>query len=751
MILMNFEPLRFARFVAIALAVAAPSSTLAQEQPGDPPARVGRLAQISGTVSFHTSDQDQWGRASLNYPITSGNSFWTEPQANAALEVGANRLYLGGSTEFDLATLNEKSLVASMPRGAAYLRLATASTDDQYTIDTSRGVVNISEPGGYEILAGDADNPTIVTVVKGAAEFVANNVHLTIGPQQSAAIWGADQIYMSTGPAQEDDFVRYVKAQERPYAAAIAAAQITPPADQQRAPRPALGAPRYSSQAVSGNQPQPNEAGGYASPAMTGYQDLDRYGRWRETPNYGRIWFPEVRSNWAPYRDGHWAYVQPWGWTWIDDAPWGFTPFHYGRWIQVGQQWAWTPGQSIQRPVYAPAVVSFVGSVNIGGVAVSVATGVASGGGVGWVPLGPEEVYVPPYRTSPAYIQNVNVNNVRDVTKINNTTTNVTTVNQTVVNNYVNQSATTIVPTATMTGSRPVAPAAQPLDPAQLAKVISAGPVAPVKPTLATAGMTPTLARKIGAEAPPAATPMPVATVAGPALAPVVTETGQGGKPNKKPPAAVVLDETPPATGEPDKAIAPGPQIPPKNGAAQVATETGQGGKPNKKPPAAVVLNETPPTTGEADKAVAPGPQIPPKNGAAPVATETGQGGKPNKKPPAAVVLNDTPPATGEPGTAVAPGPQIPPKNGAGPTATETDQSAKPNKPSADSEQLATGAGAATGSCRIKGNISQAGDRVYLMPGERRYGQATIDKAKGELWFCTEAEAQAAGWHRAKS
>jgi hypothetical protein len=506
---------------------------------------------------------------------------------------------------------------------------------------------------------------------------------------------------------------------------------------------------------------------------MTGYQDLDRYGRWRETPNYGRIWFPEVRSNWAPYRDGHWAYVQPWGWTWIDDAPWGFTPFHYGRWVQVDHQWAWTPGQSVQRPVYAPALVNFVGSVNIGAIAVGLATGVASGGGVGWVPLGPEEVYVPPYRASPAYVHNVNVNNVRDVTKITNTTTNVTTVNQTVVNNYVNQSATTIVPTATMTDSRPVAAAAQPIDPAQLAKVFSAGPVVPVKPTLATAGMTPTLARKIGAEVPPPASPTPVPTAPGPALAPVVgqgppgtkalpvppkngaapvvTETDQGRKPNKKPPAAVVLNDTPPANGEPGKAVAPGPQIPPKNGGAPVVTETGQGGKPNKKPPAAVVLNDTPPATGEPGTAVAPGPQIPPKNGGAPVVTETGQGGKPNKKPPAAVVLSDAPPATGEPGKAVAPGPQIPPKNGAGPTATETDQNGKPHKPSADGEQLATGSDTATGGCRIKGNISQAGDHVYLMPGERRYGQATIDKAKGELWFCTEAEAQAAGWHRAKS
>jgi len=52
-------------------------------QPIDPPSRVGRLSNISGTVSFHTIDQDQWSPAELNYPITTGNSFWTEPGARA--------------------------------------------------------------------------------------------------------------------------------------------------------------------------------------------------------------------------------------------------------------------------------------------------------------------------------------------------------------------------------------------------------------------------------------------------------------------------------------------------------------------------------------------------------------------------------------------------------------------------------------------------------------------------------------------
>ncbi len=47
--------------------------------------------------------------------------------------------------------------------------------------------------------------------------------------------------------------------------------------------------------------------------------------------------------------------------------------------------------------------------------------------------------------------------------------------------------------------------------------------------------------------------------------------------------------------------------------------------------------------------------------------------------------------------------------------------------------------------CRIKGNISQNG-KIYHVPGSPSYDQTKIDESKGERWFCTEAEAQAAGW-----
>lgn len=52
---------------------------------------------------------------------------------------------------------------------------------------------------------------------------------------------------------------------------------------------------------------------------------------------------------------------------------------------------------------------------------------------------------------------------------------------------------------------------------------------------------------------------------------------------------------------------------------------------------------------------------------------------------------------------------------------------------------------AATAGCRIKGNISARG-RIYHLPGSRDYERVRIHPARGERWFCSEAEARAAGW-----
>jgi endonuclease YncB( thermonuclease family) len=53
-----------------------------------------------------------------------------------------------------------------------------------------------------------------------------------------------------------------------------------------------------------------------------------------------------------------------------------------------------------------------------------------------------------------------------------------------------------------------------------------------------------------------------------------------------------------------------------------------------------------------------------------------------------------------------------------------------------------------TGNCLIKGNIGSSG-RIYHLPGSKSYAETQISESKGERWFCTEAEARAAGWRPA--
>ncbi len=206
---------------------------------------------------------------------------------------------------------------------------------------------------------------------------------------------------------------------------------------------------------------------------MVGYQDLDEYGDWSTDPDYGAVWIPRrVVAGWAPYHYGHWVWVEPWGWTWVDDAPWGFAPFHYGRWAYVRGNWGWIPGPVAVRPVYAPALVAWVGGSRF-----SIGISVGGGPGIGWFALGPREVYVPSYRASPRYVNRVNVTNTT-ITNIN-----VTNIYNTTNVRYVNREApgAVMVVRQNAFGGRRVQDGAVQVRPEAIrsAEVINGAPIAP--------------------------------------------------------------------------------------------------------------------------------------------------------------------------------------------------------------------------------------------------------------------------------
>jgi len=60
-------------------------------------------------------------------------------------------------------------------------------------------------------------------------------------------------------------------------------------------------------------------------------------------------------------------------------------------------------------------------------------------------------------------------------------------------------------------------------------------------------------------------------------------------------------------------------------------------------------------------------------------------------------------------------------------------------------------AAGSAGSCDIKGNISiNTGERIYHVPGQEHYWETKISPQYGERWFCSEEEARAAGWRKAR-
>lgn len=67
-----------------------------------------------------------------------------------------------------------------------------------------------------------------------------------------------------------------------------------------------------------------------------------------------------------------------------------------------------------------------------------------------------------------------------------------------------------------------------------------------------------------------------------------------------------------------------------------------------------------------------------------------------------------------------------------------------------DQESTASNQNQTDNDCLIKGNISSSGERIYHLPSQKYYNKTVIDESKGERWFCSEEEAQSAGWRKSK-
>ncbi|HET7062896.1 MAG TPA: DUF6600 domain-containing protein [Rudaea sp.] len=414
----------------------------------DPPARVARLANTSGNVSFSPAGENNWVQAQLNRPVVTGDKLWTDDKSRAELQVGSSTIRLDYRSNFDFLNLNDQIAQMELTQGTLNLDVWRLNGNETYEVDTPTIAFIASRVGDYRIDVDAQGGFTTVTARRGGGEVVGEGgKRVAVEEGQSIRFNDSGLKDYQVNVSSPDDFDLYCTKRNERHA---------------RAP-----------------------ARNYVSEDVVGYEDLDEYGTWESVPQYGHVWYPTtVAVGWAPYHAGHWIWVDPWGWTWVDDAPWGFAPFHYGRWAYVGTRWGWVPGPIAVAPVYAPALVAFVGG---GGFSVSA----SFGGPIGWFALGPGDVYFPGYYGGSDYFNRVNVSN--------------TYINQNVVNNYygawssgnVNYSqmtfananaprALTAMPTAAFAAGRPVATSAVAVNRTTMAnaRVLPRAMVAPTRASL---------------------------------------------------------------------------------------------------------------------------------------------------------------------------------------------------------------------------------------------------------------------------
>ena len=322
----------------------APSARAQDDLPG----RVGRIADVGGQLYLSPDDQpSEWQPVGINYPVTSGDNLWVGAgDGRAEVDYGGGQFRLAGDTNLHVSRLDENKIALFIAQGRVIVRLRVLDPGDSAYIDAPNTQIQLTRVGLYRIDVLPDQQSTSVTVREGEAVVMLANGAQQALPGQMAIVTGADataaNVVNGTG---QDGFDAWSASRDRRY-----------------------------------DRPQGNE---YVSRQMVGAADLDQYGTWQSTPEYGPVWYPTaVPTGWAPYQNGYWANVGGWGMTWVDAAPWGYAPFHYGRWAWVSGRWGWCPGAYVARPVWAPALVGWVGGA---GWAVSANFGSPV---YGWVPLG---------------------------------------------------------------------------------------------------------------------------------------------------------------------------------------------------------------------------------------------------------------------------------------------------------------------------------------------------------------------------
>jgi hypothetical protein len=112
------------------------------------------VSLVSGTLAFHMAGEKAWSAAGLNYPVASGASFSSAPNARAQIQLGPNTLALDSGSTLGITTLDAATTKLGLWSGRLELHIRTIDAGQSIAVDLPVGGLWLLAPGQHEIAGG---------------------------------------------------------------------------------------------------------------------------------------------------------------------------------------------------------------------------------------------------------------------------------------------------------------------------------------------------------------------------------------------------------------------------------------------------------------------------------------------------------------------------------------------------------------------------------------------------------------------
>src|SRR6202158_753866 len=215
----------------------------------DPPTRVARLNYVEGEVSFQPGGETDWGWATLNRPMTSGDSLWTGDRSKAEMHIGPTAIRVGGQTSVSFLNLDDRTVQIQLSSGTIDVRVRNLYRDDVFEVDTPNLAFTLLRRGDYRITVGPDGSFTTITLRDGQGQINGGGQAFLVDGGSQVQVSGTDYIsYDIYDLPSRDNFDQW----------------------------------SYSRELREGH----SQSARYVSPELTGSEDLDRNGIWRKECTY---------------------------------------------------------------------------------------------------------------------------------------------------------------------------------------------------------------------------------------------------------------------------------------------------------------------------------------------------------------------------------------------------------------------------------------------------------------------------------